>query len=103
MKYAIVENGSNQELLREGEKVLIDNKGLESGKKFIFDKVLFLRDGDKMQTGTPYVKGSKVTSEVVSAKKGAKVVNFKKKRRKGYKRKVGHRQEYTEVLVKEIK
>jgi large subunit ribosomal protein L21 len=103
MKYAVVENGSKQIIVKEGEKVLIDQLELEKGSKFTWDNVLVLRDGDKLDIGTPYVEKVKVTGTVGEEVKGNKVINFKKKRRKGYIRKVGHRQKYTEVFVEEIK
>ncbi len=103
MKYAVVENGRNQIIVREGETVLIDEKGLETGSEYKWDKVLLLRDSDKLEVGKPYLEGVKVTGIVRDEIKGPKVVNFKKKRRKGYTRKVGHRQGFTRVTVEEIK
>ncbi len=103
MKYAVVENGRNQEMVKEGETVLVDGHNLETGKKYVFDKVLLICDGEEVKTGTPYVKGSSVSGKVAGEVKGPKVINFKKKRRKGYKRKVGHRQQFTEVLIEKIK
>lgn len=103
MKYAIVENGRNQEMLKEGETVLVDKAGLKSGEKYVFDKVLFMRDGESIKTGTPYVKNAAVNAKALESVKGPKTINFKKKRRKGYKRKVGHRQKFTRVLVESIK
>ncbi len=103
MKYAVVENGRNQEMVKEGETVLVDNLNLEAGKKYVFDKVLLVRDGDEVKTGTPYIKDATVSGKVAGEVKSAKVINFKKKRRKGYKRKVGHRQKFTEIRVEKIK
>ncbi len=103
MKYAIVENGSRQVMVKEGDKVLVDSLSLEKGKAYTWDNVLVYRDSDKIDVGTPYVKGVTVSGTVGDLAKGPKVINFKKKRRKGYKRKVGHRQKYTEVIVEEIK
>jgi len=103
MKYAVVETGRSQVIVEEGKKVLVDELNLESGKKYTWDNVLLLRDGDVIKVGTPYLKGVKVTGKVEGEVKGKKVINFKKKRRKGYKRKVGHRQKYTEVTVEKIK
>ena len=103
MKYAIVENGSKQVVVKEGDKVLLDDLNLEKGKTYTWDNVLVYRDQDNIDVGTPYVKGKKVKGTIGEQVKGPKVINFKKKRRKGYTRKVGHRQKYTEVLVEEIK
>ena len=103
MKYAIVENGSKQVVVKEGDKVLLDDLNLEKGKTYTWDNVLVYRDQDNIDVGTPYVQGKKVKGTIGEQVKGPKVINFKKKRRKGYTRKVGHRQKYTEVLVEEIK
>jgi large subunit ribosomal protein L21 len=102
MKYAVVENGRNQVIAKEGERILVDGHSLEKGKEYLWDKVLLLRDGEDIKVGNPYLEGVSVKGEAGEQVKGPKVVNFKKKRRKGYARKVGHRQKYTEVMVKEI-
>ncbi|MFH1414950.1 MAG: 50S ribosomal protein L21 [Elusimicrobiota bacterium] len=103
MKYAIVDNGNNQLIVKEGDKVLVNDQGLEEGKNYTWKNVLFLRNGDDIGIGTPHIKGAEVTGIIGTEVKGPKVINFKKKRRKGYKRKVGHRQKYTEITIKEIK
>lgn len=102
MKYTVVENGSRQVIIKEGDKVLVDDLNLEEGKAYMWDNVLIYRDGDKLEVGAPHVKEAKVRGMVGEQVKGPKVINFKKKRRKGYKRKVGHRQKYTEVIAEEI-
>ncbi len=102
MKYAVVENGSNQLLVEPGDRVLVDEHDLKKGDSYKWEKVMFLRDDEKTEIGTPYLKKVKVKGEVNGMVKGPKVINYKKKRRKGYSRKVGHRQKYTEVTVKEI-
>ncbi|MFC2061990.1 50S ribosomal protein L21, partial [Elusimicrobiota bacterium] len=89
MKYAIVENGRNQVIVKEGEAVLVDDLDLEKGKPYTWSNVLVIKDGDDIKVGTPYIKGSKVKGKVDVPAKGPKVINFKKKRRKGYTRKVG--------------
>lgn len=103
MKYAVVNNGRNQLCVAEGKKVLVDSLGLEKGKKFTWDQVLLFRNEDKIEIGNPYIKDLKIIGTICEEVKGPKVVNFKKKRRKGYKRKIGHRQKFTEILVEEIK
>ena len=75
----------------------------KSGKKVEFENVLFISDQGKVKIGTPTIKGSKVTGEILSQLKDDKVIVFKKKRRKGYKVKNGHRQQMTKILIKEIK
>jgi large subunit ribosomal protein L21 len=102
MKYAIVENGRNQVMVKPGDKVLVDALDLEKGTKYTWENVLLIRDEDKIEVGTPFLEGKKITGTVGEMIKGPKVINFKKKRRKGYTRKVGHRQKYTEVIIEEI-
>ncbi len=103
MKYAVVDNGRNQELVSEGDLILVDDLGLEKGKRYTWDKVLMIKNEDNVNIGKPYLKGKKVRGTVKDMVKGPKVINFKKKRRKGYARKVGHRQKFTKVKVEEIK
>ena len=76
---------------------------IPDGKKVEFDNVLFISDKGKVKIGKPTIKGSKVTGEVLSQLKDDKVIVFKKKRRKGYKVKNGHRQQMTKILIKDIK
>ena len=75
----------------------------KSGKKIEFNNVLFISNKGKVKIGTPTIKGSKVTGEVLTQLKDDKVIVFKKKRRKGYKVKNGHRQQITKILIKDIK
>ncbi|MDA3792215.1 MAG: 50S ribosomal protein L21 [Elusimicrobia bacterium] len=103
MKYAVIETGRSQEIVEEGKTVRIDELDLEKGKDYVWKNVLLVKDGEDVKIGAPYVKGAKVKGKVSGLVKGPKVINFKKKRRKGYKRKVGHRQKYTEILIEEIK
>ena len=101
--YAVVEAGGAQYLVRESDTLRIDRVDAEVGKKMEVGRVLAVSDGKALQVGTPEVKGAKVISTVVEHVRGAKVVSFKKKRRKGYSRKVGHRQELTVLKVESIK
>ncbi len=103
MKYAVIETGRSQEIVEEGKTVRIDELDLEKGKDYLWKNVLLVKDGGDVKIGTPYVKDSKVKGKVKGMVKGPKVINFKKKRRKGYKRKGGHRQKYTKILIEEIK
>ena len=75
----------------------------EPGAKVTFDEVLLSADGDKIKTGQPTVKGAKVSAEIVRHGRGEKVVVFKFKRRKKYRRKTGHRQDFTEIKVTGLK
>ncbi len=103
--YAIVEIKGQQFKAEEGKYLYVHHLGEEvkEGQEVSFDKVLLLdADGD-VKVGAPAVEGAKVNCEVlVPLVKGEKVIVFKKKRRKGYRRKNGHRQKFTKVLVKSI-
>ncbi|MDD5705811.1 MAG: 50S ribosomal protein L21 [Kiritimatiellae bacterium] len=101
--YAVVETGGKQYRVTAGETLDIERLDAEAGKDVELSTVLAVSDGAELKIGTPYVAGAKVTFTVMdAAKRGVKVVNFKKRRRKGYERKVGHRQELTTVTVKAI-
>lgn len=76
---------------------------VEPGKKVTFDEVLLTSDGEKVKAGQPMVKGAKVVAEVVGHGRGEKIIVFKFKRRKNYRKKTGHRQDYTEITIKELK
>ncbi len=103
--YAIVEIKGQQFKAEEGRYLYVQHLGEEvkEGDAIAFDKVLLLdADGD-IKVGAPAVKGAKVNCEVlVPLVKGEKVIVFKKKRRKGYRRKNGHRQQFTKIMVKTI-
>jgi len=101
--YAIIETGGKQYKVSKGEKVYVENLGLEEGKKVKFENVLAYSDGKKLVAGKPYVKDVSVSGKVVKNGKGKKVIVFKFKAKKGYKRTQGHRQPYTLVEITEIK
>ena len=100
--YAVVETGGKQYRVTEGQSLDIEKLDAEAGQDVELDRVLALSDGTTLKVGTPVVEGSKVVITVDEAFRGEKVFNFKKKRRKGYHRKVGHRQELMHVTVKSI-
>lgn len=97
--YAVIESGGKQYRVTEGHVLAVELLDAEVGKKVDLEQVLAISDGKTLTLGTPVVSGAKVTAEVVEHLRGPKLVAFKKKRRKGYKRKVGHRQELTRVRV----
>ena len=102
--YAIIEASGKQFLVQEGERVRLPlQKDSKKGAKLAIKEVMFLRLGDTLKLGRPYIEGALVESEIVGDGKDKKVVNFKYKRRKGSHRKVGHRQGFTEVVIKSIK
>ncbi len=101
--YAIVEISGKQFKVEKNKFIYTDKIEPKSGKKIEFNNVLFISDNGKVKIGKPTIKGSKVTGEVLSQFKDDKVIVFKKKRRKGYKVKNGHRQKMTKILIKDIK
>ena len=101
--FAIVEAGGRQEKVQPGNVVIVDRLDAEPGAEITFDKVLLVGNEDGSFTaGTPYVSGASVTGVVLAQGKGKKVVVFKMKRRKGYKRTRGHRSLQTRVRVDSI-
>lgn len=100
--YAVLETGGKQYRVTPGVTLEIEHLDVEAGKDVELDKVLAVSDGKELKIGMPYVPGAKVVLTVIGHKRGKKVINFKKKRRKGYSRKVGHRQELTVATVKAI-
>jgi len=100
--YAIVEMAGQQFKVAKDQKVYVHRLQAEEGKKVVFDKVLLLDDNGSVTIGAPVIDGAAVEVKVVKHLKGDKVIVFKKKRRKGYRKKNGHRQYLTEVVVESI-
>ena len=100
--YAVLATGGKQVLVKVGDTVEIEKIETEEGKEVALDTVCAVSDGTTLKIGTPYVEGAKVTLMVVGVKRGVKTINFKAKRRKGYRRTVGHRQQYTVATVTAI-
>ena len=101
--YAIIESCGKQYKVTEGDVVFFEKLDVEEGKKVTFDKVILVSEEGKVQIGNPYVKGVKVEGKVVSHGKGKKIIVFKMKPKKNYRRKQGHRQPYTKVEITGIK
>ena len=101
--YAIIESCGKQYKVSEGDVVFFEKLEVEEGKKVTFDKVVLLSDDGKVEVGAPYVKGIKVEGKVVAHGKGKKIIVFKYKAKKNYRRKQGHRQPYTKVEITAIK
>jgi large subunit ribosomal protein L21 len=101
--YAIVEIAGQQFKVQKDQKVFVHRLDAEAGKKLEFDRVLLVEDAGKVTLGAPAIEGAKVTAEVLEHVKGDKVIVFKKKRRKGYRVKNGHRQQFTAITIKSIK
>jgi large subunit ribosomal protein L21 len=100
--YAIIELQGFQEKVEKGGKIVVNRIKDQDAKTFKVDKVLFGRDGKKTFIGTPYVEGAYVECEIVSDKRLKKVISFKYRDRKSSQSKKGHRQDVTELKVKEI-
>ena len=101
--YAIIESCGKQYKVAEGDVVFFEKLAVEEGRKVTFDKVVLVSNDGKVQIGNPYVKGMKVEGKVVSHGKAKKIIVFKYKAKKNYRRKQGHRQPYTKVEIIGIK
>ena len=97
--HAIIETGGKQYKVAEGDTLFIEKLPVEAGEAVTFDKVLAVIDGDNVTVGTPVVEGAKVDASVVKNGKGKKILVFKYKPKKGYRKRQGHRQPYTKVTI----
>ncbi|MCI0371978.1 MAG: 50S ribosomal protein L21 [candidate division NC10 bacterium] len=100
--YAVLETGGKQYRVSPGDLVKVERLGGEAGSPVRFDRVLLVAEGDRVTVGTPTVAGASVAGEVVGQGRGPKVIVFKFKRRKKYRRTQGHRQAQTTVRITEI-
>ena len=101
--YAVLETGGKQYRVAAGDTLEIERVTAEAGEAFTFDRVLLVNNDGIVTIGAPTVAAASVVADVVEHKRGPKLIAFKMKRRKGYHRTVGHRQELTVVKIKEIK
>jgi len=97
--YAIVNIAGQQFKVAKDQQLFVHRLPGDEGASIEFDNVLLAEDGGKFTVGTPTVKGAKVSATILSHLKGDKVIVFKKKRRKGYKKKQGHRQQFTKIEI----
>ena len=100
--YAIVNISGKQYKATEGARLRIPRQSGDSGAKLSFDDILLISNSDSTQVGKPNVSGAKVTATILNHGRERKILVYKKKRRKGYQRKNGHRQWYTELEVQKI-
>jgi len=100
--YAVFQSGGKQYRVSEGDEVHLEKLSAQVGDTITFEEVLLTSDGQTVQVGQPYVKGSKVVGQVIRHDKDRKVLVLKYKRRKGYRRKRGHRQHFTRVRIQGI-
>ena len=100
--YAVIQTGGKQYRVEAGQTIEIERLADEAGQEVQLTTVLALSDGATLKVGTPFVDGAAVVIVIKEHFRGEKLINFKKKRRKGYHRKMGHRQELTRAVVKSI-
>ncbi len=100
--YAIIETGGKQYRAEEGKVIRVEKLPAEKGEKIKFDRVLMLNNKKGLQVGKPYLDKAKVEGKVVQVGRDKKIIVYKYKAKKNYRRKQGHRQPYTEVLINKI-
>ena len=100
--YAVFRTGGKQFRAETGKKLRVPTLSVEPGESITFDDVLLASDGTEVRVGAPTLDGAKVKAEILRHGRDKKIIVFKRKRRKGYGRKQGHRQGFTEVRVDEI-
>jgi large subunit ribosomal protein L21 len=101
--YGIIETGSKQYRVAAGDTLKIERLAVEAGKPVTFDRVLMVNNEGKVTVGSPTVASASVVADVIEHIRGEKRLTFKMKRRKGYHKSIGHRQELTVVKIKDIK
>jgi large subunit ribosomal protein L21 len=100
--YAIIETGGKQYRVQEGDVLFIEKLDVEAGQAVEFDQVLAVSNGEELTVGAPIVEGAKVEATVEKNGKGKKVIVYKYKAKKDYRKKQGHRQPYTKVKIEKI-
>ncbi len=101
--FAVVKTGGKQYTVTPGEVLRVEKLNAEVGSEVELPEVLMVADGDDVKVGTPTLEGAFVKAKVIEHGKAKKVIVFKKKRRKGYKKKRGHRQHFTTIEIQEVK
>jgi len=100
--YAIIQTGGKQYKVTEGEMVKVEKLEAEAGDKITLDQVLMLKDDNGTKIGNPLVAGAKITAEVLEQGRGKKITVYKYKKRKNQRKKQGHRQAYTKIMIEKI-
>jgi len=102
MTHAVIETGGKQYRVKEGDVIFVEKLPAEAEEKVTFDSVLAVFDEEGSKIGTPYVEGASVSADVVKNGKSKKIIVYKMRPKKGYRRKQGHRQPYTKVQIDKI-
>lgn len=97
--YAVIKSGGKQYRISQGDTLRVEKLAAEAGSSVDIDSVLMVADGDQVTVGTPYVEGGKVTATVKGHGRSDKILIVKFRRRKHYRRQMGHRQDYTELQI----
>ena len=100
--YAVMATGGKQYKVREGDKIIIEKLLGDVGSKQVFEQVLFVGGKNSIKVGYPYLNGAKIEAEIIEHDRAKKIIVFKKKRRKGYRKKQGHRQCFTTIKINKI-
>ena len=100
--YAIIKTGGKQYRVAEGDVIRIEKLSAAEGEGVVFDEVLTVVDGDTVKVGRPLVEGAKVTGKVMAHGKGKKILVFKYKAKSNYRKRQGHRQPFTKVIIEKI-
>ncbi len=100
--YAIIETGGKQYKVEEGQVIKVEKLGVESGSEYTFDNVLVVANGEDVKFGQPFVSGASVKATVMGDGKNKKVIVYKYKAKKGFHKKKGHRQPFTQLKIEKI-
>lgn len=100
--FAVIKTGGKQYVVKEGDVLQIEKLGVEAGRRILLDRVLLIEEGEKTLIGTPVLENAVIKAEILKNLKGEKVLVFKKKRRKQFRRTRGHRQPLTEIRIERI-
>jgi len=100
--YAVIQTGGKQYKVEAGQRLKVEQLAVEAGSDLILDHVLCIANGDQIQIGAPLLQSAKVNAKVIGHGRGEKVMIFKMRRRKHYKKSQGHRQNFTEIEIQSI-
>ena len=101
-RYAVIASGGKQYTVKKGDKIRVELVSGEEGSEIKFSEVLFVQNGDTNLVGKPFVSGATVVGKILGTSKDDKAITYKKRRRRRYVRKVGHRQQKTDVLIEAV-